>query len=95
MRGYLLEDDTMVEYEGSVRVAGQDSLAFWSKGQSEEMHQGVKKEIRVPGPVYPFSAIKALNVYEDRAGRSALLVITGVFVSLIVIGLATWDGPMG
>jgi hypothetical protein len=70
VRGYLLQDGTWEDYQGWVRVSSQDSLAFWSESDSEEMgHQGVKKKIKVSGPVYALTAVKALELVEyDHTG---------------------------
>lgn len=90
VRGYLLDDDTMVEYKGRVRIIEQDSLAFWSEGYSEEVsHQGVKKKIKIPGPVFAISVVKALNVMEARTGRSVLLGFAVFFVGLSIAVLST------
>ena len=81
VEGYLLNDGTMEEYKGRVRLAEQDSLAFWSEGYSDEVsRQGVKKKIKIPGPVFALKAVKALDVRETRAAGTALLVVAGVIV---------------
>jgi len=90
--GYLLHDGTMAEYKGRVRLAEQDSLAFWSEGYSEELgSQGTKKKIKVPGPVFALKAVKALDVRETRAAGTGLLIVAGVLVVIIVVGAATMD----
>jgi hypothetical protein len=92
INGYLLQDGTMQEYDGRVRLVEQDSLAFWSEGKSDEMsHQGVKKKIKVPGPTYALLAVKALDVRETRAGGTIALVVLGALVVIVVVGLATMD----
>ena len=89
VRGYLLDDDTMIEYKGKVRITGQDSLAFWSKGYSDEVSfRGAKKEIKIPGPVFPISSIKSLDVWESNSLGSALLVFAAIIVVDILIFVA-------
>ena len=90
--GYLLHDGTMTEYKGWVRLVEQDSLAFWSEGYSDEVsRQGTKKKIKVSGPVFELKAVKAIDVRETRAAGTALLIIAGVVVVIVVSGLATMD----
>lgn len=90
VEGYLLNDGTMSEYKGWVRIAEQDSLAFWSEGYSDEVSsRGTKKKIKVSGPVFALKAVKALDVRETRAAGTALLVVAGVIVVVGIIFMAT------
>ena len=56
-----------------MRLAGSDSLAFWTEEASGEANLS-GSQARVPGPVIPLTAVEALNV----AGSSNPFLIVGI-----------------
>lgn len=92
VRGYHLHDGTREEYKGWVKLVDQDSLAFWDEGYSDEVsHQGIKKKIKIPGPVFPLSVVKELEVRERRTARTVLLVAAGIIGALAIAYVATFE----
>jgi len=90
VRGYVLHDGTREDYQGWVGISRQDSLAFWSESYSDEMgHQGVKKKIKVPGPVYELTAVKALEVVENDF--FGLKIVGGILTIWMIYGIFTAD----
>jgi len=80
--GYLLSDGTLQEYNGKARVAGRDSLVFWSTDdalQSDSDDSSERESVSRLG--YAIPDVKALKVVSISAGRTALLV----FVPLITV----------
>ena len=80
--GYLLRDGTLEKYNGKVRVAGQDSLVFWSSDvvRQSESDDRTNQELD-PRLEYAILDVKALKIVSISAGRTALMVL----VPLVVI----------
>lgn len=84
IEGYLLQDGTREEYKGRVRLAERDTLIFWGEeGTGEKTSQGEGMEML--GPVFPITAVKALDVKEKRVGMTVLLVAGVIAVVGIVV----------
>ena len=83
--GYVLSDGVAHEYDGRVRLAGSDSLAFWTEAASGEANlSGSRARVPVPGPVLPLAMVEALQVVES--GNTFLIVGIG----LVVVAAATY-----
>ena len=87
IEGYLLQDGTREEYKGRVRLADQDSLIFWGEEEAGEMNSQGEGEENL-GPVFPKTAVKALDVKEKRVGMTVLLVAGVIVVVGIVVVMA-------
>ncbi|MBE0565333.1 MAG: hypothetical protein IH621_05185 [Krumholzibacteria bacterium] len=83
--GYVLSGGVVHEYDGRVRLAGSDSLAFWTEEASGETNlSGSRTRVKVPGPVVPVTAVEALNV----AGSASPFLFVGI--GLVVLAGVTY-----
>lgn len=105
IEGYLLHDGTREHFRGRVRLVEPDSLAFWVEAKEEALgsdpgsdllgeEEAYRKTRTVleRGPTFPIEAVKALDIYESRAGGSVALVtvsLVAVLVAAFYISLSS------
>lgn len=89
--GYRLQDAGEYAFKGQVRLAGADSLVFWTEQSTHAADDfGSGAKMRVPGPVLPAKTVAALKVVEpDHASAAAGIAAGVVFVALIA---KSWSG---
>ena len=93
INGYLLLDGTKVEYKGWAKIAGEDSIRFWSnEAVGEPGDKGFVDMVDVPGPVYALDSVVALDVVSESAGAGVALfgvIILGGFLVAAAISYAS------
>ena len=90
IEGYRLQDATEHEFKGQVRLAGTDSLAFWSDQPADgEDEFAVGGQKRVAGPVLPLTTVAALRVVEIEYTRAVLGAVAGV--ALVAWMINDWN----
>ncbi|MBE0565337.1 MAG: hypothetical protein IH621_05205 [Krumholzibacteria bacterium] len=90
IEGYRLQDATEHEFKGRVRLAGTDSLAFWSDQPADgEDEFAVGGQQRVAGPVLLLTTVAALRVVEIEYTRAVLGAAAGV--ALVAWMINDWN----
>ena len=89
INGYLLLDGTKVEYKGWAKIAGEDSIRFWSNGGVRlSGDKGFVEMTDVPGPVYALDSVVALDIVSESAGAEValfgLIVLGGLLVAAAI-----------
>jgi len=91
--GYVLSNGDRVDYNGWARIAGPDSIEFWSEYTVDDMSEsGSVETIRVDGPTFALASVRVLDVVVGSAGKTGLAII-GVLVGLVVLMAIAYSGP--
>jgi hypothetical protein len=89
--GYVLSDGVEESYAGRVRLAGQDSLAFWVQRDAENFFgEASGGPVKVEGLVLARSEVEAFSFNETKAGATVALLL-GSFVVLFAVAFVTAD----
>lgn len=90
IEGYRLQDKGERDYKGWVRLAGADSLAFWSEQTTmvaDDFGSGTK--MRVTGPVLLASTVASFRVVQPESTRLVAGLAAGV--ALVVLAVNGWN----
>jgi len=84
--GYVLIDGTEEDFDGWVRLAGEDSLIFWSRETVDDAVPGGDESIVVvAGPVLSRASVSEFKLSESKTGATVALVIGGMFLFIVAI----------